>query len=328
MCKYKQITDEQRIQIEILLKKQASKTEIAQLLGIHRATLYRELKRNAMKRGGYNARSAGQLAEERKERFRRHRGFTDKVKRFVVEKLNQEWSPEQIAGYCKANGIEMVSHETIYQFVYADKRAGGMLYKKLRIAAKPYRKRYGKRDCRGQIPGRISIDDRPPEVQQKLRYGDWEADTIIGKNHQGAILTLVERKSYFTLLRKLERTESRATKHQMINALAPFKENVLTITSDNGHEFYEHQEIARKLQADYYFTHPYSAWEKGINENTNGLLRQYLPKNANLKEIQPEQLAIIEHRLNTRPRKSLKWKTPLYVFMANFANTSDVALVT
>lgn len=328
MGKYKQITPEQRIEIGILLKKEISKTEIACLLGVNRSTVHRELKRNKSKRGGYIHYYAQQQSGKRKERFQNSRKFTEKMKEFVIEKLNEEWSPEQIVGYCNSNGIPTVSHETIYQYIYRDKKEGGNLYRKLRIASKPYRKRYGKYTRRGTIPNRVSIDQRPAEVQQKLHYGHWEADTILGKDRQGAVLTLVERKSYFTLLRKLERTESRLTKKQMINALAPFKEKVLTITSDNGHEFYEHLSIANKLQAAYYFTHPYSAWEKAINENTNGLIRQYLPKQTNLKEIPLSMLVHIENRLNNRPRKSLNWKTPLSVFIANFAPLSSVALAT
>lgn len=328
MSRYKQITAEQRIEIGILLKSKVGKKEIARLVGIDRSTLFRELRRNSGKQRNYTAHRAQRQAVDRKIRFKRHRKFTKEMQQFVVEKLNEEWSPEQIAGYCKINRIQMVSYETIYQYVYRDKEEGGRLYKKLRIGAKPYRKRYGKHGRRTIIPNKVSIDQRPAEVEQKLHYGHWEADTIIGKDRQGAVLTLVERKSYFTLLRKLERTEGKLTKKQMINALAPFKEKVLTITSDNGHEFCEHLSIATKLQASYYFTHPYSAWEKAINENTNGLIRQYLPKITNLKEVPVEYLIYVENRLNNRPRKSLNWKTPLYVFMTNFASLPNVALAT
>ena len=298
------------------------------MLGVHRSVVYREVKRNGLKRGGYNAAQAEELAKERKERFGRTRKLTQKVQQLIREKLYQEWSPEQIAGYCRKNHIDMVSHETIYQFIYQDKKQGGLLYKKLRIACKPYRKRYGHYDHRGKIPDRISIEQRPEIVNQKQRYGDWEADTIIGKHHQGAVLTLVERKSYFTLLEKLEHKKADLTRQKMINLLATYKEQVHTITADNGVEFTEHKTIAQKLDADFYFTHPYSAWEKGINENTNGLIRQYLPKITNLKEVSIEQLKEIENKLNTRPRKALHWKTPLQVFMVTFNKHQSVALET
>jgi transposase, IS30 family len=304
MSKYKQLTQHQRYQMEVLIKKRISKSEIARTLQVDRSTIFRELKRNKGK-GKYRAGLAHQRAEERKERFAKDRRLTSSVEQTIRKYLNEEWSPEQIHGYCKKNKIEMVSHETIYQFIYRDKQLGGELYKKLRIALKPYRKRYGKHDRRGKIPDRVGIDQRPEDVATKKRYGDWEADTIIGNNYQGAVLTLVERKSYFTKLAKLDTTQAAITKKQMINSLAPYKENVLTITSDNGHEFYEHKTITKKLQADYYFTHPYSAWEKGINENTNGLIRQYLPKKINLKMVSEAQLMEIENKLNNRPRKSL-----------------------
>ncbi len=328
MRKYTQITNEQRIQIDALLKQGISKDKIAEQLSVHRSAVFREVKRNGGKRGGYNCWQAQELACERKERFGLPRKLNDKVKRTIGEKLNEEWSPEQITGYCKQNKIEMVSHETIYQFIYADKKQGGVLYKKLRIASKPYRKRYGSYDHRGKITDRVSIDERPAVVNLKQRYGDFEADTIIGKNHQGAVLTLVERKSYFTLLGKLEHKKADITRNKMINLLSSYKDQVHTITSDNGLEFADHKIIAQKLSADFYFTHPYSAWEKAINENTNGLVRQYLPKQTNLKQVTIEQLKIIENKLNNRPRKSLQWKTPLQVFMAIFDKHNFVALGT
>ncbi len=324
MNKYKHLSYEQRIRIEVLLKQGVKKDTIAEEVGIHRSVLYRELSRNKQKRGGYNAGWAQQISEERKERFICPRKLTKPVVKTICEKLNQEWSPEQITGYCKSKGIDMVSHQTIYQYIDQDKEKGGELFKKLRIASNPYRKQYGKPDYRGKIQGRVSIDQRPELVDKKQRYGDWEADTIVGKRHQGAVLTLVERKSYFTLMAKLERSLAESTRQKIINCLAPYKDRVHTITSDNGHEFAEHQMIAQKLEADFYFTHPYSAWEKAINENTNGLIRQYLPKSANLKEVSEETILKIEQKLNNRPRKSLHWKTPMQVFMANF-ETSKVS---
>lgn len=314
MCKYKQLTYEQRIRIEVLLKQRVKKNKIAEEIKVHRSVLYRELNRNKQKRGGYNAKWAHELAQERKERFICPRKLSEGVKKTIREKLNQEWSPEQITGYCKSKSIDMVSHQTIYAFIGQDKEQGGELFKKLRIASKPYRKKYGKPSYRGKIQGRVSIELRPQLVDKKERYGDWEADTIVGKRHQGAVLTLVERKSYFTLMAKLEQSFAESTRQKLINCLAPYKEKVHTITSDNGHEFTEHQAIANKLDAQFYFTHPYSAWEKAINENTNGLIRQYLPKSANLKEVSDETIHQIEHKLNNRPRKSLHWKNPFAGF--------------
>lgn len=324
MGKYTQISYEQRIKIECMLKNSFSITEIARQIGVHRSTVYRELQRNKGKRG-YHALAAHTYAQERKERFGTKRKLTPVVKAFINDKLEQQWSPEQIWGYCKVHGIEMVSHETIYRYIWQDKRQGGQLYLHLRRGSKRYRKRYGKKDSRGRIPDRKSIEQRPLIVAKKERVGDWEVDTIVGKGHQGRIITMVERKTYFTVLAKVEKAKAEEIKKQIINALAPYKEKVYTLTSDNGKEFMLHQQIASKLEAEFYFTHPYAAWEKGLCENTNGLIRQYLPKSMNLNQITHKQLWMIADRLNHRPRKSLNWKTPLQVFMANFAN-NNVAL--
>jgi transposase, IS30 family len=304
MNKYKQLTQEKRTQLEILVRMNVNKTKIAEQLGIDRSTIYRELKRHGGKRGGYQALEAQSLAEFSKVRFQNPRKFTIKMQEFIREKIALKWSPEQITNYCITNGIKMVSHERIYQFIYQDKKEGGELYKGLRIASKPYRKRYGSYDRRGKIPDRVSIDQRPEVINQKQRFGDWEADTIIGKDRKGAILTIVERQSSFTVLAKLDRKTSEITKRKCINALAPYKKVVKSITSDNGSEFYEHKQIAQKLQADFYFTHPYSAWEKGLNENTNGLIRQYLPKKTDFAFVDSRDLLRIENELNSRPRKN------------------------
>ena len=216
----------------------------------------------------------------------------------------------------------MLSHEQIYRYIYQDKKQGGQLYTFLRIASKPYRKRYGSYKRRIKIRNRVSIDHRPEVVDRRERVGDWEADTIVGKQQKGAILTLAERKSLFVQLSLLERRIAEKVKKQLVNLLAPYKQVVKTITSDNGSEFSEHQAIAQKLEAEFYFTHPYSAWEKGTNENINGLIRQYVPKDTWFKTLTMQQIKRIEYELNNRPRKTLGWKTPLQVFMANFTNNS------
>jgi len=327
MNKYKQLTKEKRLQIEVLLKKMIPATEIANLIGFHKSTIYREIKRHGGIRGGYNANEAQSLAQLSKTRYKLHRKFNGEMRSIIDEKLQEKWSPEQISNYCKLNGINMVSHERIYQYVYEDKQSGGDLYKHLRTSSKPYRKKYGKYDRRGKIPGRVSIEERPEAVNQRKRFGDWEMDTIIGKNKKEAVLTIVERKSRFTVIAKLERKSAGITRKKCINALAQYKDAVKTITSDNGSEFYQHAETAKKLDADYYFTHPYSAWEKGLNENTNGLIRQYIPKKTDLNMVSTQQLLMIANQLNDRPRKCLKWKSPIQVFMSSFENQS-VALGT
>ena len=205
-------------------------------------------------------------------------------------------------------------HETIYQFVYRDKAQGGELHKHLRIASKPYRKRYGKYDRRGQIVNRVSIDERPKIVDEKSRIGDWEGDTIIGKGHKGACLTLVERKTLYTIIVPLAGKNAEQLKEAVIEVLKPFKERVLTLTY-NGKEFAQHEQMAKALEADVYFAHPYASWERGINENTNGLIRQYFPKGTDLRNVTTEQAQWVMDRLNNRPRKTRGGKTPNELFM-------------
>lgn len=318
MCKYKQLSQEQRVQLEVLLRTKTPVSKIAMLLSVHRSTIYRELERNSGTQGGYRATYAQQFTNDRKERLSRPRKLDSLMEKQIQDGLKKRWSPEQICGYYRSQGMRMLSHEQIYRYIYKEKAKGGKLFEFLRIAKKTYRKRYGSTSKRGQIPDRISIDKRPDIVNARIRIGDWEADTIIGKDRKGAMLTLVERKSRFVQIALLDRRLASLVKTYIVNILAPYKPFVKTITSDNGTEFYQHKLIAKKLKADFYFTHPYSAWQKGTNENTNGLIRQYVPKNIALDTLSANQVKNIEQELNNRPRKLLNWKTPLQVFMANF----------
>lgn len=235
--------------------------------------------------------------------------------------LKQDWSPEQVSGALKQQGQPSASHERIYQHISADKLNGGDLYKHLRCQKKR-RKRYGKYDRRGQIPNRQSIDERPALVATKARLGDWEIDTIIGKNHQQAIVSVVERKSKLTYLAKVERNTEALVQAAVIKLLKPVAAYVHTITADNGREFAGHQAIAEALAAKFYFAHPYHSWERGLNEHTNGLVRQYFPKGSDLTTITDEQVQAVASRLNQRPRTTLGYQTP----NALFFNPSPVAL--
>jgi len=226
---------------------------------------------------------------------------------FACARLREQWSPDQISKHAE------ISIETVYQRVYADKREGGSLWKQLRCQ-KQRKKRYGKMDRRGTIPNRLSIEDRPAIVDTRSRIGDWEADTVIGKSHRQAIVSIVERKSGFTLIRKVERKTALAVSQAMIGLLQPHQKKVHTITSDNGKEFAGHEEIASRLKADFYFAHPYSSWERGTNENTNGLIRQYFPKNRDFTTITQQEIDMAMERLNNRPRKRLGYQTPNQVF--------------
>ena len=254
------------------------------------------------------------MAEERKKAKRQFYKFTDEVAEFVTDKLLLDWSPEQISGYAKRWELFSISHEGIYQFIFEDKQKGGELYKHLRHQHKKYRKRYGSPKRQSLIKNRVMIDDRPKIVEERSRVGDWEIDTIIGKNQKQAILSMVERKSKFTLLRKLTFKTSDATQNALKEALLAYKLFVHIITSDNGSEFAKHSEVSKALEAQFFFAHPYSSWERGLNENTNGLVRQYIKKGSELTNITDKNLAIISDKLNTRPRKTLGYKSPNEVF--------------
>jgi len=306
---YTQLTREQRYQIYALRKEGHHRTAIARNVGVHKATVSRELTRNLGGRG-YRPQQADELARQRqKQRVRPRIG--PQTWQQVELLLARQWSPAQISGRLKLEGHESVSHERIYQYVYADKRAGGTLHRNLRCR-KRRRKRYGSYDGRGQLPERRSIDERPVIVDRKARLGDWEADTIIGRAHQQAIVSLVERKSKLTRLAKVARNTAESVARAITTQLASLV--VKTITSDNGREFAHHQHIAAQLKADFYFAHPYSSWERGLNENTNGLVRQYFPKKSDFSKITDKQLNKVVERLNQRPRKTLGYKTPHEVF--------------
>jgi IS30 family transposase len=301
---YTHLTREERYQIYALKKAGHTQNEIADVLERCPSTISRELARNHGRRG-YRPKQAHQLAVER--RAINARRIDDDTWQFAQERLQEQWSPEQISGYAA------ISPETVYQRIYADKRMGGLLWKNLRCQ-KQRKKRYGKTDRRGIIPNRRSIEQRPAIVETRSRIGDWEADTIIGKNHRQAIVSLVERKSGFTLIRKVERKTALAVGQTLTELLKPHRRVVHTITSDNGCEFAGHEEVSKQLQADFYFAHPYASWERGSNENANGLIRQYFPKDRDFTTITEQEIDMAMERLNNRPRKRLGFLTPAQVF--------------
>lgn len=308
---YTQLTREQRYQIYALLKAGHNQTQIAAIITCHKSTVCRELRRN---RGykGYRPLQAQHLAQGR--RFQSHPARIAAHTWTQVEQLlQQQWSPEQIAGRLRLEQQPVVSHERIYHYIYRDKQNGGGLYRHLR-SQKKQRKRYAGYARQGQIPNRISIEQRPAIVASKGRLGDWEVDTIIGAQHQGAILSCTERKSKLTLLRKLATKGALEVKRNCIELLAPCADLVHTITVDNGKEFSDHRDIATVLQADIYFAHPYASWERGLNENTNGLVRQYFPKKYDFTKITPQEVQAVAAKLNNRPRKTLGFRTPNEVF--------------
>jgi transposase, IS30 family len=287
---YAQLTQEQRYQISALLKTEHSQNEIANVLGVHKSTISREVRRNCGKRG-YRPKQAHRFALKRRRNAVQER-IPAESWAWIDDKLRQDWSPEQVSGWLKTHTDTAVSHEWIYQHIYMDKRSGGDLHKHLRCQKKR-RKRIGDYDRRGKIPNQVSIEERPEIVEQRERLGDWEADTIIGARKQGAIVTLVERKSRFTLLKQVARRTAVAVEDAILDLLVPYQADTHTITFDNGKEFANHQSIAEKLQAQMYFAHPYSSWERGSNENTNGLIRQYLPKGSDFSTITDDQVLFV-----------------------------------
>ncbi len=321
----KQLTVEQRYEIQALIKAKHTKTFIAKQINVSKSTITRELRRNSCKRT-YNAKRAEALYRERKSDVFKKQYFSDRMKNIVVEKLQIQWSPEQIAGYCKVQNVPMVSYETIYKFIYKDKENGGNLYSNLRTKRPKRKSKLNKKKGKFTIKDRVFIDKRPGVVNNKDRLGDWEADTIIGANQKGAIMGLVERKSMFAIYVKTNGKKAVALKHEMINALAPYKEKVFTITSDNGTEFAKHKEIAKKLQCDFYFANPYSSWQRGLCENTNKLVRQYIPKKTNFDNVNQHFINQVSFKLNTRPRKKLNYLTPIQVFLGS--TEKSVAFIT
>jgi IS30 family transposase len=313
---YKQLTYENRNEIKAYLKLGLKMVLIAYLIGVHKSTISRELKRNSGLRG-YRPNQAQDKANSRKKHSRKNTRLTDVVKQRVAFYLKQDWSPEQISGRLAVAEDVHISHETIYQYIWADKQAGGELYQHLRGARKKKKKRYGKTDGRGQIKDRVSIDERPASVANKERLGDWEIDTIIGSHHQGALVSAVERTAKLTCIQVVPQKEADIVSQTIITMLKPFKGKVLTITVDNGKEFALHKKIAQELGAKVYFAHPYHSWERGLNENTNGLIRQYFPKQHDFRTITKQDTVLVENRLNNRPRKTLNFKKPIELFFNN-----------
>lgn len=287
--------------------------EIAKDIGKSKSTISRELRRNKGK-CGYRHQQAQIKANQRHVDKPKAIKLDEAMKQVITPLIEEKWSPEQISGRLKILNQPTLSHETIYRFIKADKAGGGELYKHLRHQAKPYRKRYGKTDYRGSIPSRVDIDERPAIVAEKTRLGDWEADTVIGKGHKGVLVTLTERVSKLNLAIPIIRKEAELTKEAIIEALKPFAAFVHTITFDNGREFCRHTDIAKALNCETYFAKPYHSWERGLNENHNGLLRQYFPKHEPLDHVIPADTNKALAGLNHRPRKNLNYKTPWEVF--------------
>ncbi|CAG8998976.1 MAG: IS30 family transposase ISSde3 [Candidatus Celerinatantimonas neptuna] len=270
---YQQLTEGKRYQISALLERGISISEIAKKIKCHRATVYRELKRNRTC-DQYCPKNAHASSVRRRQAANKYRIPVERVE-FVCLLLRIDWSPEQIARVLTR--VEApVSHEWIYRYIAQDKRQGGQLYRHLRQGHKRYRK--GLKEKAPTIKNAVSIDERPSIVDSRERFGDWEIDTVLGKHGTGALVTILERKSRFYLVKKVPSKSADAVTRATIEMLMPYKDCVHTITADNGREFAGHQKIAQALAAELYFAHPYSSWARGANENANGLLKQYVKK--------------------------------------------------
>lgn len=304
---YKHLTSEQRYGIFALLATNATRSFIAKIIGVSISTVSREIKRNSCN-DNYSHKEAQQLADIRKQHCAGNRHIKDEVKQRILYYLTEEqWSPRQISGYLKNTENIQVSHEYIYQIVRADKQAGGTLYTHLRHRGKHRKRPVGK--C-SNIPDRISIHERPKEADG-TRLGDWELDTIVGKNGNGAIVTLVERKTNYLLMKKSPKGKDAETVAKIVtDLLLPYKHLVKTITTDNGSEFRHHRKISKALGVTVYFADPYSSWQKGCIENTNKLIRQYIPKGTDFEVLTDQQILQIQYKINRRPRAKLNFMTP------------------
>jgi len=322
------LTYEQRYAISVMLKAKYRQKQIAEAIDKDKSVVSREIARNCDKRNGnYDADLAERKYEKRRDSKPKKVYFTAEIQEMVEDKLAKKYSPEQIVGVAKKEGVACVSHERIYQHIWKDKRKKGNLYDHLRTKGKRYRKRGAAKDSRGIIPDRVDISQRPKVVDDRERAGDLEIDTIIGKNHQGAILTVNDRASGLLKMKKLEGKSAQQLAMATIELLEDMKPFLNTITADNGREFAAHQTISKALEIDFYFARPYHSWERGANENLNGLIRQYIPKQTDFSTITDEYIKFVENELNNRPRKRHDFQTPNQIFN-QLTNHQEVAFVT
>lgn len=322
---YTHVTRDIRCQIYALKATGLSIKKIAEQVGKHRSTIYREIARNTGK-CGYRFNQADNMARQRRSHASQTaKKLTSSLLAEIDSNLLEDWSPEQISGRLKLEG-KSVSHESIYRYVWADKRAGGNLHKHLRHKGKRYGKRSSGKAGRGCIPNRVDITERPSIVEKKSRIGDWEGDTIISAVSRTALLTVVDRCSKYMLIKKIGQKTAENVYHAMIEKMRLLPHTVHTITYDNGMEFAGHDKISKDLHSTAYFATPYHSWERGLNEHSNGLIRQYLPKSFDFKNITDEEIQSIENKLNHRPRKVLEYKTPFEVFFSKNLSKQNVAL--
>lgn len=310
--RYRQVTSEERYTLALLRKQGHNPSEIARLLGRHRSTICREIARNTCRYDGrYRAQKASERTRGRRSRARRNRHFGREHWRQIEPLLREQWSPEQVAGRLAEDGKLSISHETIYQHIWRDKAAGGDLHKHLRCSAKGRRKRYGAYDSRGRLAGKRCITERPEHVEERKEIGHWEIDTVLGRGNTGCIVTINERATGTVLIGQMAERTVEALNRRAIELIRRHPGPFRTITADNGTEFHGYEKIEQATGAKFYFAKPYHSWERGSNENLNGLIRQYLPKGLSMLALNQNFCDTIAERLNNRPRKRHGFKTPL-----------------
>lgn len=323
-----QLTLDQRYEIWNLKIQGCNNKFVAQQIRVHPTTIKRELARNSDKRNGvYKPKLAQQKTVQRHKNKTKHIGFTNQIKQFVIKWLKEDYSPEQIVGIAKKITVTCVSVERIYQFIWLDKKQGGNLYKHLRTLGKRYQKRGNTKNRRGQIPDRVAIEKRPSIVEKKERFGDLEIDLVIGKAHKGALLTINDRATGLLKMAYIKSKEAKEVAKKTIELLEPWIPFIHTITSDNGKEFTNHKQIAQALNIDFYFAKPYHSWQRGANENLNGLVRQYFPKKHNFDLITKQQVELAIYKLNNRPRKRYDFFSPNQMFNQFIERKSKVAFI-
>jgi len=313
---YRQITSEEQYTIAALRREGLNAAEIARRLGRHRSTISREVRRNSSRwDGSYRPSKAIERTNGRRSRSRRNQHFTKADFALVERKLKADWSPEQISGHLRLHGELSISHETIYIHVWRDKEAGGHLYRHLRCSPKLRRKRHNSYDSRGRLAGKRPISERPAPIEKRGSVGHWEIDTVVGKGAPDCVTTLVERKTGYALIGKLADRSMLGTSQRTKTLIRRAPDQFKTITADNGTEFHDYESIERATGVEFYFATPYHSWERGSNENFNGLLRQYLPKRTSQAGITQRDCDRIAKKLNTRPRKRLGYRTPEECFL-------------
>lgn len=324
----KHLTLIQRYELQAMRSNGDTLSKIASKLSVDKSTVSRELKRNGDHRSGnYSAELAHNKCRQRHSKKKKNIRFTKQIQKSVDKYLHMDYSPEQITGYLRINGKKHVSHERIYLYIWEQKKKGNLLYLHLRRQGKKYAKRGSKVTGRGKIPNRRDISLRPLVVEDKLRFGDLEVDTVVGLQHKSAIVTINDRRTGMLKMKKVNVKEAKVVCDTIIDLLEDWQPYIKTMTADNGSEFAQHKRVSEKTGIEFFFARPYHSWERGANENLNGLIRQYFPKRTDFKSISNQQIKAIENKLNNRPRKRFNFRTPQQE-MDNLLFKTNVAFIT